>query len=178
VTLPGDAAGERPRPQFGEYATPAEQAAHVRHPLPVPPVAWPESTEPDPVAKRQALTSGRILDRAVAVALLAYGLLSLINAAPATMDPRPLLDMLGLDSSELGLTTTGGWGIAALVVLIAGWALTAWLTWRAHRRGFRSVFWIPLVGGFVFNLVSGILVSVALLSDPGVLDALLRQQGS
>lgn len=177
MSLPGDPAGERPRPQFGEYATPEEQAARIRQPLPVAPVAWPDSPEPDAFQKTQR-SSGWILDRAVAIALLTYGLLSMINAAPATMDPRPLLEVMGLDSDAIGLTTTGGWGIAALVTLIGGWLLTAWMTWRGHRRGWRFVFWIPLAGGFVFNLISGVLVSIALLSDPAVLDALLRQSGA
>jgi hypothetical protein len=179
--LPGD----RPRPQYGEYATPEEQAARIRQPMPAPqPVAHPAPEAPGPRSpltaapggSRTPLTAGRILDRAVAVALLAYGLLSLVSAIPATLDPAPLLEMMGLDPGELGVTTTGGWGVAAALVLVVGWIVTALATVLAHRRGW-IVFWIPLVGGFVFNAISGILVSVALLADPAVVDAVLRQSG-
>ncbi|MBO3662247.1 DUF6264 family protein [Microbacterium stercoris] len=178
MSIPGEPAGERPRPQFGEYASPEEQAARIRHPLPAAATPWPESDAPDPVEVRQRMTNGRLIDRAVAVALLAYGLLSVGQAIPLTLDPRPLLEVMGLDSDTITLTSAGGWGVAAMVALIGGWLLTAWLTWRAHRRGFRSVLWIPLVGGFVANLVSGLLITGALLSDPAILDAVLSRSGS
>lgn len=165
-----------PRPQYGEYATPEEQAARIRQPPrpSAPPVAPPSPAAP---AARAGLTPGRMIDRAVAVGLLVYGLFSMVSAVPATMDPAPLLTMLGLEADEVGLTSTGGWGIAAAITLAAGWFVTAWATYAAHRRGW-ILFWIPLVGGFVFNAVSGILITVALLSDPAVVDAVLRQSGT
>lgn len=169
------AAGERPRPQYGEYATPEEQAARIRQPLPVPPPVAPPA--PAPVeAKRARATGGRIVDRAVAIGLLVYGLLSMVSAIPATLNPAPMLEMLGLDAGELGVTSAGAWGVAAAIVLAGGWLLTAWATLTAHRRGW-ILFWIPLAGGFVFNAVSGVLVSIALFADPAVVDAILRQAG-
>ncbi|WP_203137994.1 DUF6264 family protein [Microbacterium sp. JZ31] len=168
--------GDRPRPQYGEYATPEEQAARIQQPLPpLAPVAPPAAAEPTP--SRRALTPGRILDRAVAIGLLVYGVLSLVSAIPATLDPAPLLTMLGLDADEVGLTATGAWGIAAAITLVFGWLVTAWATYAAHRRGW-VVFWIPFVGGFVFNAISAILITAALLSDPAVLDAVMRQSGA
>lgn len=165
----------RPRPQYGEYASPEEQAARIRIPQPAPPLppAPPTATPafPDAPATRR---TGRLIDRAAAVALLVYGLLSLANAIPALLDPAPLLDAMGLDGEALGVTTTGGWGVAAAIVLAGGWVLTAWLTWRAHQRGW-VVWWIPLAGGLLFNALSGVLVGVGLLSDPAVLQAVLDQ---
>ena len=168
-----------PRPQYGEYATPEEQRARIREPgslgapVPPPPTA---AARPAPSRPTAALTPGRMIDRAVAVGLLVYGLLSMITAVPALLDPASLLGAMGLDAGQLGVTSTGVWGILAVVVLLAGWLLTAWLTWRAHRRGW-IVCWIPLAGGFVFNALSGILVAIGLLTDPNVLDAVLRQTG-
>ncbi|MER7796693.1 DUF6264 family protein [Microbacterium sp. NPDC096154] len=173
----GDAS--RPRPQYGEYATPEEQAARIRQPLPplssapapaAPPVATPGVRTP------AAMTPGRVVDRGAAVALLAYGLLSLANAIPAILDPSALLDLLALDVDPAGLAATRAWGVAAIAVLVLGWVLTAWLTWRAHRRGW-VVFWIPLAGGLVFNAVSGVMMAIGLLADPAVFDAVLRQSG-
>ncbi|GAA3651465.1 DUF6264 family protein [Microbacterium marinilacus] len=175
-------AGEqRPRPQYGEYATPDEQRARIRQPLPepVPPVAPAPAAPPTtgrPGRQAGAVAPGRLFDRAAAVALLVYGLLSLTSAIPALLDPTPLLAAMGLDAGDLGVTTTGGWGIASAVLLVGGWLLTAWLTWLAHRRGW-IVFWIPLAGGIVFNGLAGVLVAVGLLGDPGVFDAILRQNG-
>lgn len=177
--------GDRPRPQYGEYATPEEQAARIRQPLPAParaepmpapappaPASWPEAAP----AKRAASSPGRIVDRAVAIAMLAYGMLSLLSAIPAILDPAALLPALGLDPDDFAMTTTGAWGIAAAISLGLGWALTAWATWVAHKRGW-IVFWIPIVGGFVFNTLAAILVSTPLLADPAVRDAILNQLG-
>ncbi|WP_345750990.1 DUF6264 family protein [Microbacterium rhizophilus] len=169
--------GDRPRPQYGEYATPEEQAARIRHPLPVPPpVARSEAAPATAAVARAALSPGRILDRATAVALLVYGLLSFVNAIPAILEPASLLTALGLDADDFDVTSVGGWGIAAAVVLVVGWIVTAWLTWLAHRRGW-ILFWVPLAGGVVFNAISGALVTFALLSDPAIFDAVLRQAG-
>lgn len=177
--------GDRPRPQYGEYATPEEQAARIRQPLPAPapaepapaaapasPSGWPDAAP----AKRAPSTPGRIVDRAVAIAMLAYGLLSLLSAIPAILDPAALLPALGLDPDDFAMTTTGVWGIVAAISLGLGWALTAWATWAAHKRGW-IVFWIPIVGGFVFNTLAAILVSTPLLADPAVRDAILNQIG-
>lgn len=175
-----DATGDAPRPvpQYGEYATPEEQAARIRQPLSVPPpAAAAPQAQPAAATSPAALTPGRVVDRAVAVGLLVYGLLSLVNGIPAILDPTPLLDTIGVDAGELGVTSTGAWGVLAVAVLALGWVATAWFTWRAHRRGW-IVFWIPLVGGFVFNTISGIIVAIALLGDPAVMDAVLRQTGS
>ncbi|KQZ05005.1 hypothetical protein ASD19_03100 [Microbacterium sp. Root53] len=177
ATSPGE---PRPRPQYGEYATPEEQRARIRRPQPLPPLPEPGAPPATPVSpvgapvKAAGMTPGRLIDRAAAVALLVYGLVSMVNAISAMLDPAPLLDAMGLDAGELGVTSTGGWGIAAALLLAGGWLLTAWLTWRAHRRGW-ILFWIPLAGGFVFNALSGLVVAFGLLSDPVVLQAVLDQ---
>lgn len=179
------ASGERPKPQYGEYATPEEQAARIRQPLPeafqVPPAVptGPAGWPADAPAERKGpapATPGRIIDRAVAIALLAYGLLSLASAIPVALDPERLLAPVGLDAAELGVTTTGVWGILSVLVLAGGWLATAWATWGAHRRGW-LLFWIPLAGGLLVNLIAGILLSFPLLANPDVTDAILRQVG-
>lgn len=164
----------RPQPQYGEYATPEEQRARIREPQPPPAEPAPQRpAAPAPAGRATAVEAPwRLIDRGAAVALLAYGLLSLVNAIPAILDPAPLLEAMGIDAGALEVTTTGAWGVAAVILLAGGWLLTAWLTWRAHRRGW-VVFWIPLAGGFVFNALSGVVVAFGLLGDPAVLQAVL-----
>ena len=176
---PDSVPGDRPRPQYGEYATPQEQAARIRTPLPAPPPVVQQApvratTLP---GERSVPTPGRTLDRAAAVGLLVYGLFSVVSSIPAIFRPAPLLTAFGLDAASLGSFTMGGWGVAAAIILGLGWLATAWATYAAHRRGV-LLFWIPLAGGFVFNLISGVLIMAALLSDPTVLDAVMRQAGA
>ncbi|MDI6944058.1 DUF6264 family protein [Microbacterium barkeri] len=177
MTEPRDDA--RPQPRFGQYATPEEQRARMglpsapetRAPVPAAPVA-PPSADAAP-----RLSGGRLIDRAATVAMLVYGIFSVIQSIPLVLDTTRLLETMGLDVELADPAGVRIWGVAAVIVLTLGWMATALLSWRVARRG-RLTFWVPIAGAVVFNLLASIVVVIPLVSDPAVGDAVLRMQES
>ena len=178
--------GERPRPQYGEYATPEEQRARIRQPVepsapdagrpPAPATPGPATTPaPATVAAAPAATRPRYVDRVVTFALLAYGLVTVIGSIPAAADytqfAATFFEALGVEQTLSDPAGARGWGLASALVLGLGWLLTLAVSWRSVRAG-RLSFWIPLVGGVVFNGISSVLLVVPLASDPAVWSAL------
>ncbi|QKJ19068.1 DUF6264 family protein [Microbacterium hominis] len=189
----GPASDPRPRPQYGEYATPEEQRARIQQPdvtaaldtgqvadaaapvaaqVPAPAPAPAVVDEPPaPVRSR-----GRSVDRIATFALLAYGLINVVTSVPAFLDYFAYADLmfqtLGVDAVLSDPAGARGWGIAAAGVLAIGWMLVAWLSVASLRRG-RLSWWIPLVGGVVFTVVAGMLMVVPLMTDPAVWAALV-----
>lgn len=172
-------APERPRPQYGAYASPDQQRAArglppEQAPEPVDPALVPQDT---PVDERPAAPAprGRIIDRVVTVALLAYGLFNTLGAIPLFTDPSALLGLMQVDaqlSDYAGARTAGAVSIGVMVV---GWLATTWFVWRRGARG-KSMWWIALIAGVVFNLIGSAIVAIALVQDPNVLDALMQAQ--
>lgn len=116
----------------------------------------------------------------MAFALLAYGLVNVVSAAPALVDyaayMTSVFELMGVDA-EIGDADAGRpWGIAAAVVLIGGWLLTAAVTWATMRRG-RLSWWIPLVGGVVFSLTAGALVMIPLMADTALWSSVMGAAG-
>lgn len=177
----------RPRPQFGEYATPEEQRAHIREPEvsrllatgTAPAETAPVAAAPTPdtaSAARPTVPRSRAIDRIVTFALLAYGLINVVSSFPALVDfvayADTMFDLLGVDATLTDPAAAKPWGVAAALVLAFGWVLTAGLSWINMRRG-RLSWWIPLVGGAVFTLASAALMLVPMINDPAVWDALV-----
>nr|WP_262927701.1 DUF6264 family protein [Microbacterium sp. NIBRBAC000506063] len=82
----------RPRPQFGEYATPEQQRAAMG--LPPETVAPAPALAPEPVAPSDGAASAppkprRRWDRFLTFALLAYGLITVISAGISYMNIAP-----------------------------------------------------------------------------------------
>lgn len=183
---PGEA--PRPRPQYGEYATAEEQRARIRQPDAThaletgPPVmAAAEPAPAAPIAVGAAGAAGapprpRTVDRIVTVALLAYGLFTVLSSFPAFLDygayAQAMFAVMGVDAELADPAAGRPWGIAAAVVLAVGWIATALLSWWSLRRG-RVTWWIPLVAGVVFTFAAGMLMVVPLMNDPAVWDALV-----
>ncbi|MEV8266081.1 DUF6264 family protein [Microbacterium sp. NPDC076911] len=187
-----DAIDPRPRPQYGEYATAEEQQARIKQPdisqaldtgvvADVPqgqlsPDVIPAET---PVvgeggAKRQ--NRRRPFDRAATFGLLVYGLITVVTSFTELVEYNPyaeqMLSMMGVDT-DLAATIAGqSWGIAAALVLVFGWFVTAMFSWMSMSRG-RISWWIPLVGAFVFTSISALLMLVPLMNTPGVWQAIL-----
>ena len=171
----------RPRPQYGEYATPEEQRARIQEPAPwqletATPIMTdaPADSIPSPpvvTEKRQ-----RPIDRIVTFALLAYGLVNVIASVPAFLDygtyADTMLGVMGVDAQLSDPAAGKPWAIAAVLVLVVGWCLTAAVSVWNMRRG-RLTWWIPLVGGIVFSLTAGGLMVAPLMNDPAVWQALL-----
>ena len=181
----------RPRPQYGEYATPEEQRARIQAPAPwQQEPATPIMTEaPAPVIPSPSVPAGsagsaerraRPVDRIVTFALLAYGLVNVVSAVPAFLDygayAETMLTMMGVDVQVGDLAAGRAWGIAAVLVLTIGWCATAAVSFWSVRRG-RLTWWIPLAAGILFTFVAGVLMAVPLLSDPAVWQALIDSAG-
>lgn len=171
----GDA---RPRPQYGEYATPEEQRARIQRPEVTESleagVAPARETTAAPAAPSAAVR-GPLADRVVTFVLLVYGLVSVISTIVQLWDfpgyAERAAQLLGVDATYTALTAGHLWGAVASVVYGVGYLLTAWLTWRRLRRG-RIAFWVPLAGFVATTLVAGICITVALTADPGFMSAL------
>lgn len=181
-----DAAGSRPRPQYGEYATPEEQRARIQQ----PDTTWMLETGQDPEAAPAArvvtapatagpgapVRRGRLVDRVVTIALLLYGLVNVVTSIPAMIDyesyVQTLFSILGADAQLADPGAGRAWGVAAALVLAVGWLVTAYVSWRSLKRG-RVTWWIPLVAGILFTFVSGILLMVPIVSDPAAWSAVL-----
>jgi hypothetical protein len=181
-----DPAGERPRPQYGEYATPEEQRARIRQPdmtrlleTGQDPDALGGAAPADASARPKAgpgQRRGRFVDRVATIALLIYGLVNVVTGIPAMLDydsyVAAVLRVLGIDGEISDPAAGRPWAIAAALVLAIGWMLTAWLSWRSLARE-RLTWWIPLVAGIVFTFVSGVLLIVPIVSDPTLWGAIL-----
>lgn len=176
----------RSRPQYGEYATPEEQRARIQQPAPwqleaVAPVMTdavdPGIPSDPPVAaeKRQ-----RPVDRIITFALLAYGLVNVISSVPAFLDygayAETILAAIGAEAEVSDPAGGRAWGIAAVIVLTIGWCATAVVSVWSMRAG-RLTWWIPLVGGVVFIFLAGALMTIPLMNDPAVWQAVFESAG-
>ena len=187
-----DAERERPRPQYGEYATPEEQRARIAalggaapHPDVVEPAVVPGAPAGPPAgsgapvhrhpeAPRPTTTAARptrLADRVISVALLAYGLVTVLGAIPQLIDfvgfANTWMDMAGIEATLADPAAGRAWGIAAAIFYSVGWLATAMLTWWSLSRR-RLSWWIPLVGAIVTFIIVSLLLAAPLLSDPGV----------
>jgi hypothetical protein len=180
----------RPRPQYGEYATPEEQRARIARPDTTqlletgqdPDAALAVGASPSIVARPAArpVTPGRFADRVATIALLLYGLFNVISILPSMFDyasyAETVLGLIGVDAQLADPAAGRPWGVAAALVMGIGWLVTAVLSWRSLMRG-RITWWIPLVAGIVFTLAAGVLQMVPMVSDPSVREAILAATG-
>ncbi|MCR2812151.1 DUF6264 family protein [Microbacterium sp. zg.Y1090] len=183
----------RPRPQYGEYATPEEQRARIAQPDATdalssgvaPQAGMHDASQPrggsapfpaEPATSAVARPT-RMADRVITLALLAYGLVTVLVAAPQMLDvgafAQTMFQTLGVDAQLADPESGRGWGVAAATALAGGWVLTAWLSWRSLAAR-RLTWWIPLVGGILFNFVSGTLMVIPIMNDPAAWEALQR----
>jgi len=161
------------RPQYGEYASPEEQ--RVRAGLPpveqLPVASAPVSSPPD-----DAPLAGRRVGRMVTAMLLGIGLVNVLYSIPGFLDLSTTLDqslkMLGVEGSFSNFAAAKTWGAVALVVMVVGYAVTAWLSVRRIRRN-RSSWWLPLVGFVVTMLLVSICISVPMFGDPAFVQGML-----
>jgi hypothetical protein len=151
---------EKPRPQYGEYATPEQQAKAMGREY-VPQAAKPEAPAPPTPAPPQALQPqplGVLLNRITTILFLAYGVIMLINDIPIYEDFAATVNkVLATAGNPLRITDpsnlTGVWGLVANIVLLLA---TAVLSFWQLRRG-RLSFYIPVVGFAVFVAVLTVL---------------------
>jgi hypothetical protein len=173
----GNDEGGRPRPQFGEYATPEQQRAHIREPVPEPPA--PQHPVPPPAAPRMAPVPAQPMagrpphqvDRLVTIMLLGFGLVNVVLQLPHYFDmgsyAGEFMKLLGIPGTFTVTPAAQAWGIAAAAVYAVGYLATAMLSLRRIRQGKRA-WWLPLVGAIVTTLIAGICVWIPLMADPAV----------
>ncbi|WP_029144561.1 DUF6264 family protein [Microbacterium luticocti] len=172
----------RPRPQYGEYATPEQQRAHIREPAPSQPAPVPVDAARPPASARRPGNAARAamphpVDRIVTFALLAYGAVQVVLSAVSLSDVAALADssyrMMGVPGSFTDTPAARAWGIAASVVLVVAYLLTAVLAVRAVRRG-RIAWWIPVTGAVAAYIAVTFCVMMALMSDPALVHYILN----
>jgi hypothetical protein len=192
---------ERPRPEYGEYATPEQQHAAKRTDEPFVPVAAPtpvgqsssvgDQSWPGPLVAPQRPQSptqtpppaavvqkpARRWDLIVSAGLLGYGLFSVISGFPVYADPVTLLNQIaqlqGLGHfSPSALATALGIVINATSAVI--WVVTAAITYRLLRRG-RLAFYVPVIGGVLVAIVGAVCMLVIMLSDPSFIDSMTKR---
>jgi hypothetical protein len=187
--------GQRPRPQYGEYATPEEQRAAIKSPQLNPHYAPPEhphhseggvaSQDAPPAApdRRDAAPGDRAapvtrrhpLDRIATIALLVLGLYDVIGSFAGNNGVITQIDViyrsLGISGeykpTDLTDTVAGVIAVVFLVLWIAAAGLSAW----AVLRG-RIAFWIPLAAGVLAAVVSAVGGIILTLHDPAYLQFL------
>ncbi len=178
----------RPRPQYGEYASPEEQRAHIREPLPEPaqpmdvaPAAgghglggslWGGTPTPPPWQATPAPGTKPALapiHRIITLAMLAFGAVQVLSSSFSFFDYGALMTQVfetwGVRKDIADQPRPAGWGIVLFAVLLGGYALTVWLSLKAIKAQ-RVSWWIPVVGAIVTWIVLSIVLGVALAGDP------------
>ncbi|MDB6427659.1 DUF6264 family protein [Curtobacterium sp. 20TX0008] len=117
-------------------------------------------------------------DFVVTVALLAFGLLSVVQSlavSDVASAVRRAFEQQGLELSDpTALSTAAAVGAIGNVVVFA---LVAW--WSLRRLAARRwTFWVPLLGGAVASLVSLVAFAVVMFQDPGFVQVLMQQSGA
>jgi hypothetical protein len=161
----------RPAPQYGEYATPEEVAAlrgvAVDAPAPTPaPVA---RTAPSVDSPRGS--AWRRMDRPITIALIAFGVLNLIQYAGPLLDFEYFLEVATkgtfAESIDFGDAARIG-GVVLFALCLALVLASGAIAVFRLRRG-RVAFWIPLVAGALSALAWVVVLFVILLQTPGAL---------
>lgn len=183
-------ADERPRPAYGEYATPEEQRARISQPdatdalskgqavVATPPAAAaPAPVVTDAAGASKVPVKQRPVDRTITVALLAAGLFTIITSIAGLVEFADFADTwmgtVGIDGEFTNYEQGRLWGTIGAIVFSAGWILTAYLSWRRLRRG-RLAFWVPIVGAVVSYIALTACLMVPLLGDPAIADYVTR----
>lgn len=176
----GDAPAVRPRPAYGEYATPEEQRARIQQPDATAAISSGQAVVAAPASAPQALgplaagapvkdAPDRTTDRIVTIALLVAGAFNVAITVFSYFDLPSLanqaMQILGIPGEFTNVESAQLWGPIAAGALIVGYLLTAFFAWRGIRAK-RVSWWIPLVGAFVSYVVVYVCLSIPLLGDP------------
>ncbi|MFT4136318.1 DUF6264 family protein [Microbacterium sp.] len=159
----------RPRPQYGEYATPEEQRARIQQPA--APVSAPQPRVQSAPATTVGPRPSRTADRIVTLVLLAYGLFTVVTAIPQLIDfgafAQTWMQVVEIDASFTNVAQGRLWGLIGAAVFGVGWLATALWSWRSLSRR-RITWWIPLVGAIATFVIASVCLTVPLLGDPAI----------
>jgi hypothetical protein len=195
---PADPNPPRPRPRYGEYATP-EEVAEARGPLPVEPTD-PVSRLAAPIASEASTRAEKARNRSepalrsappprgapvrgrhprqgnnvITVLLLVFGIWNTVTSIPSYLDFGTVLSQ-GVDLAGYGTVTFGPAAHTAGIVLL-GVALLVLIaavgvSLRLIREGRRSI-WVPVTAGAVYLLASFAVMTVVVANTPALLHVL------
>jgi hypothetical protein len=163
------------RPQYGEYATPEQQAAALgtsrsRVELPAPEASTARQLPPPQLSTpgTEILPTRHPVDAFVTSLFLGIGVVVTINSLGSNLDLFTAINNAALQLGYGKYTSTGlaqTIGVLLSAVQVVSLLITVFLSLRAVRRG-RRAFYIPLLGAAVFVVIAIILLMVALLGDP------------
>lgn len=164
------------RPQYGELASPEEQ----RQAAGLPPLSEVEPPVQEPAAAHPVAAPSprpRRADRFATIALLAYGLVSVVATGFSYLDlPRVMnetMKILGIDGEFTNFAQGRLWGTVAAIVLVLGWTITAAIAVRRLRRR-RLAWWVPIVGAAVTTIIASLCLTVAMMGDPAFVDYIMK----
>ncbi len=182
---------QRPRPEYGEYATP-EEVAEARGPVPLeetlavretpaasspsaPAASRPSAspTLPPPVPGTQTSSTPprhpSRWDLPLTVTFIALALVNTLSSIPSYLDLATALNeagrVSGMGDLAFGPAASAG-GIALLVIDAVILLATIGLAWRRFRAGKRAV-WVPIIAFAVRLVAYVIVVMVIVLNTPG-----------
>jgi hypothetical protein len=164
-------ADPRPAPQYGEYATPEEVAA-LRGTAVDPPAPKPATvTRTPPPIDAPRVSTWRRMDRPITIALIAFGVLNLIQYAGPLLDFEYFLEITtkGTFAEDIDFGDAARIGGVVLFVLCLGLVLASGAIAVLRLRRGRIAFWVPLVAGAVSALAWVVVLFVILLQTPDAL---------
>ena len=154
----------RPRPEYGEYATPEQQAAAMGRafvPLPTPetrvPVATP--TPAEATASTSLRLGGNLIDRFVTIFQLGIGFVLLLSSDFFHLGENANIDLADLGISQrvpVAIDQYAWLLLGANIVLLLATFVWAYATLRRRRLAF----YIPLVGYLAFSAVLGFAITL------------------
>jgi hypothetical protein len=161
-----------PAPRWGEYGPTPEPA---KQPEPLAPAPPPPLRPAGPAAA--TAHSGPTWDRILTIALLVIGVFNVLTTIPQMLSlPAALDDVYRVQGfgNYTSDALASALGIVINVVSVLLLIVVVVLAIRRLRAG-RLAFWIPLVGGATALILTGVLLTVAMVGDPA-LPAYLENQ--
>lgn len=171
----------RPTPEYGEYATPEEQAAAIGT-VPeamqdITPQATPHAAVETPSS---TLAPARRWDVIATVALVVFGAYVTFSSIPQYADLQATIEQVfagyGYTGTYANPSLAHGVGIALNIVQPIGLLIAVVFSARRLRSG-RISFWIPLSTGIIVGIVSLALMAVVFLSDPSFMAFFEKSMG-
>jgi len=162
----------RPRPQYGEYASPDEALAAARARDP-----WaPPSTPPVTSAPQQPAAATRApsrTDRSWTLVLLVLGgfftAYAILTMTTLDVNFEQFYEVYGIEGSH---QVTPVEPIAAGVVIVSHLALLVGSVILARRRlqAGRLAFWIPLAAGAIASVIFFVAFAAIVAADPNIME--------
>ncbi len=164
---------DRPKPAYGEYATPEQQAAAIGVPAVLPPTLEAPPVAPPPPWGQAALpaqTGARRWDLFLTALLVAYGLWSVISGLVQYSNLTTVAQTF-YTSQGIGTFTSTRPALAMALGLVINvsdvviFIVVAYIAFRLLRRG-RVAFYVPLIGGIVTTIIAAVCLVTFLATDP------------